>query len=139
MDGQNGETISVPVAPSGAVFTHQYYERTQEAFIVTRNDLEDLMEGDSLGSWSITGGVALLAATIPLGIEHYMTQEGAFKMSNLLWFCVLGAVVGGIFLLIGIVTHRKKTRRLNRIYSELRPIGPKTVTAQPTGGTFTAS
>ena len=100
--------------PAGAVVTPQYLERRQEIVGVNKSDLEDILEFDGLAAGLSAMGMFLLSGAAWLLIDK-VTEMETFTVTTAVGICGVSIVSGVGFLLAGIIMHRRKRGRIERM------------------------
>lgn len=108
-------------APSGAVVRTAYLERRQEFIAVNRNDLADLKIFDGLEAGLLGVGGFFFSGAVWLGVDKYFGASPRLVPAAVA-LCAMSAVFGLVMLGAGIVLRVVKRRRIDRIFSETRPI-----------------
>lgn len=107
---------ALQVRPGGACVDPVYISRTEEYVGVSRNDLKDFMELDSIALLLLTLGSFFASGAFWLAIEH------AFETSFAKWdlqisFCALAIVFGAALAYAGIRMHGMKRRRITAVFN----------------------
>lgn len=107
--------------PSGALIENQYLHRKQEYVAVNKNDLDDILEFDTLANWLTRIGAASFAFGGGL-VTDKLPDLVAIKQSHLFPLGIAFAVFGVVLFGIGLIMQRKKSTRIERIFNETRPV-----------------
>lgn len=108
--------------PVGATIQPQYMVRYPETIAVNKSDLEDLKEFDESAVRFAGLGTFLASGAVWLMVEKALENWSAFKWSPLFWLCLLCVIVGAFLVYQGRAMHLRKASRIDRIFSESRPL-----------------